>query len=81
MVKEHVTRPTGMAQGRVAHLIEWKGWCKPTDTPAAPESDLNNYSDLTEGEQEALFAAGSHLVPASQQVAILFRSERLFLCD
>ncbi|XP_037318447.2 protein FAM131A isoform X2 [Pungitius pungitius] len=58
VVKDHVTKPTAMAQGRVAHLIEWKGWCKPTDTPAAPESDLNSYSDLTEGEQEARFAAG-----------------------
>ncbi|XP_029629881.1 protein FAM131A [Salmo trutta] len=57
-MKDRVTRPTGMAQGRVAHLIEWKGWCKPTDTPAALESDFNNYSDLTEGEQEARFAAG-----------------------
>ncbi|KAL0973363.1 hypothetical protein UPYG_G00202470 [Umbra pygmaea] len=57
-MKDHVTRPTGMAQGRVAHLIEWKGWCKPTDTPAALESDFNTYSDLTEGEQEARFAAG-----------------------
>ncbi|XP_077963071.1 protein FAM131A isoform X1 [Gasterosteus aculeatus] len=58
VVKDHVTKPTAMAQGRVAHLIEWKGWCKPTDAPAAPESDLNSYSDLTEGEQEARFAAG-----------------------
>lgn len=46
-----------MAQGRVAHLIEWKGWCKPIDTPAL-ESDFNSYSDLSEGEQEARFAAG-----------------------
>ncbi|KAF0030250.1 hypothetical protein F2P81_016981 [Scophthalmus maximus] len=58
VVKDHVTKPTAMAQGRVAHLIEWKGWCKPTDTPAALESDFNSYSDLTEGEQEARFAAG-----------------------
>lgn len=57
MVKDHVTKPTAMAQGRVAHLIEWKGWCKPIDTPAL-ESDFNSYSDLTEGEQEARFAAG-----------------------
>ncbi|CAB1450691.1 unnamed protein product [Pleuronectes platessa] len=57
VVKDHVTKPTAMAQGRVAHLIEWKGWCKPTDTPAAPETDFNSYSDLTEGEQEARFAA------------------------
>lgn len=52
-----MTKPTAMAQGRVAHLIEWKGWCKPIDTPAL-ESDFNSYSDLTEGEQEARFAAG-----------------------
>lgn len=59
VVKDHVTKPTAMAQGRVAHLIEWKGWCKPIDTPAALESDFNSYSDLTEGEQEARFAAGT----------------------
>ncbi|KAM6931564.1 protein FAM131A [Lycodopsis pacificus] len=58
VVKDHVTKPTAMAQGRVARLIEWKGWSKPLDTPAALESDFNSYSDLTEGEQEARFAAG-----------------------
>ncbi|KAI4824503.1 hypothetical protein KUCAC02_013008 [Chaenocephalus aceratus] len=25
-IKEHITKPTTLAQGRVAHLIEWKGW-------------------------------------------------------
>ncbi|XP_075999695.1 protein FAM131A [Genypterus blacodes] len=58
VVKDHVTKPTAMAQGRVAHLIEWKGWCKPIETPPALETDFNSYSDLTEGEQEARFAAG-----------------------
>ncbi|KAK0147810.1 Protein FAM131A [Merluccius polli] len=58
VVKDHVTKPTAMAQGRVAHLIEWKGWCKPMEAPAALESDFNSYSDLSEGEQEARFAAG-----------------------
>uniref|UniRef100_A0A9J8BUR1 Family with sequence similarity 131 member A n=1 Tax=Cyprinus carpio carpio TaxID=630221 RepID=A0A9J8BUR1_CYPCA len=58
VVKDHVTKPTAMAHGRVAHLIEWKGWCKPTDTPIALESHLTSYSHLTEGEQEARFAAG-----------------------
>ncbi|XP_072311902.1 protein FAM131A isoform X1 [Eucyclogobius newberryi] len=57
VVKDHVTKPTAMAQGRVAHLIEWKGWCKPMEAPAL-ESDFNSYSDLSEGEQEARFAAG-----------------------
>uniref|UniRef100_A0A2K5D2Q1 Family with sequence similarity 131 member A n=1 Tax=Aotus nancymaae TaxID=37293 RepID=A0A2K5D2Q1_AOTNA len=47
-----------MAQGRVAHLIEWKGWSKPSDSPAALESAFSSYSDLSEGEQEARFAAG-----------------------
>uniref|UniRef100_A0A3B3TQI9 Family with sequence similarity 131 member Ab n=1 Tax=Poecilia latipinna TaxID=48699 RepID=A0A3B3TQI9_9TELE len=42
VVKDHVTKPTAMAQGRVAHALE---------------SDFNSYSDLTEGEQEARFAA------------------------
>ncbi|XP_053166332.1 protein FAM131A isoform X3 [Hemicordylus capensis] len=58
VVKDHVTKPTAMAQGRVAHLIEWKGWCKPVDSPLALESTFNSYSDLSEGEQEARFAAG-----------------------
>ncbi|KAH0624205.1 hypothetical protein JD844_007740 [Phrynosoma platyrhinos] len=58
VVKDHVTKPTAMAQGRVAHLIEWKGWCKPMDSPMALESTFNSYSDLSEGEQEARFAAG-----------------------
>lgn len=53
-----MTKPTAMAQGRVAHLIEWKGWCKPVDSPVALESAFNSYSDLSEGEQEARFAAG-----------------------
>lgn len=62
VVKDHVTKPTAMAQGRVAHLIEWKGWCKPTDTPSALESHLTSYSHLSEGEQEARFAAGQWLL-------------------
>ncbi|XP_062438963.1 protein FAM131A [Rhea pennata] len=57
-VKEHVTKPTAMAQGRVAHLIEWKGWCKPVEPPAALESAFSSYCHLSEGEQEARFAAG-----------------------
>ncbi|TRY92228.1 hypothetical protein DNTS_023802 [Danionella cerebrum] len=58
VVKDHVTKPTAMAQGRVAHLIEWKGWCKPSDAPCALETHLSSYSHLSEGEQEARFAAG-----------------------
>ncbi|NXY52029.1 F131A protein, partial [Ceuthmochares aereus] len=58
VVKEHVTKPTAMAQGRVAHLIEWKGWCKPVESPTALESAFSSYCHLSEGEQEARFAAG-----------------------
>uniref|UniRef100_A0A8C2DXI6 Family with sequence similarity 131 member A n=1 Tax=Cyprinus carpio TaxID=7962 RepID=A0A8C2DXI6_CYPCA len=59
VVKDHVTKPTAMAQGRVAHLIEWKGWSKPSDPPSATlQSHFNSYSHLSEGEQEARFAAG-----------------------
>ncbi|XP_014795401.1 PREDICTED: protein FAM131A [Calidris pugnax] len=58
VVKEHVTKPTAMAQGRVAHLIEWKGWCKPVEPPCALESAFSSYCHLSEGEQEARFAAG-----------------------
>ncbi|XP_062843312.1 protein FAM131A [Trichomycterus rosablanca] len=59
VVKDHVTKPTAMAQGRVAHLIEWKGWSKPLDPSSATlQSHFNLYSHLTEGEQEARFAAG-----------------------
>lgn len=55
-----MTKPTAMAQGRVAHLIEWKGWCKPVESPSALESAFSSYCHLSEGEQEARFAAGRH---------------------
>ncbi|KAK2822412.1 hypothetical protein Q5P01_022477 [Channa striata] len=55
-VRDHVTKPTSLAQGRVAHLIEWKGWPKPSAPP--PAAHFNSYCHLTEGEKEARFAAG-----------------------
>ncbi|XP_061654544.1 protein FAM131A isoform X1 [Phyllopteryx taeniolatus] len=55
-VRDHVTKPTSLAQGRVAHLIEWKGWPKPADPPQA--AHLSSYCHLSEGEKEARFAAG-----------------------
>nr|XP_029498334.1 protein FAM131A-like isoform X3 [Oncorhynchus nerka] len=58
-MKDHVTKPTSLQGGRVAHLIEWKGWPKPTDSPTVPlHTHFNSYCHLTEGEQEARFAAG-----------------------
>ncbi|MGH0134166.1 UNVERIFIED_CONTAM: hypothetical protein FKN15_016617 [Acipenser sinensis] len=65
-VKDHITKPTAMAQGRVAHMIEWQSWGKPSAgpgviRPAARERErrLENdaYSDLSESEKEARFAA------------------------
>ncbi|XP_054452521.1 protein FAM131A [Anoplopoma fimbria] len=55
-MRDHVTKPTSLAQGRVAHLIEWKGWPKPADPPTA--AHFSSYCHLTEGEKEARFAAG-----------------------
>ncbi|XP_041129979.1 protein FAM131C-like [Polyodon spathula] len=57
--KERITKPTAMAQGRVAHLIEWKGWnSKQQGWGAAPLQDEEQYSDLTDELKEARFAAG-----------------------
>lgn len=57
-VRDHVTKPTSLAQGRVAHLIEWKGWPKPTDPPSNAHAHFSSYCHLSEGEKEARFAAG-----------------------
>lgn len=57
-VRDHVTKPTSLAQGRVAHLIEWKGWPKPSDPPTAAHTHFSSYCHLSEGEKEARFAAG-----------------------
>ncbi|XP_014845926.1 PREDICTED: uncharacterized protein LOC106919802 isoform X5 [Poecilia mexicana] len=69
-MKDKVTKPTAMAQGRVAHMIEWQSWGKPTAGPCGgtgranlqreKERRMENdaYSDLSDGEKEARFAAG-----------------------
>ncbi|KTF82159.1 hypothetical protein cypCar_00035574, partial [Cyprinus carpio] len=69
-MKDKVTKPTAMAQGRVAHMIEWQSWSKPSAGPegGAGRSNLNRererrlendaYSDLSDGEKEARMAAG-----------------------
>ncbi|XP_041665273.1 uncharacterized protein LOC121524122 isoform X1 [Cheilinus undulatus] len=69
-MKDKVTKPTAMAQGRVAHMIEWQSWGKPSAGPmgGAGHSNLQRekerrmendaYSDLSDGEKEARFAAG-----------------------
>uniref|UniRef100_A0AAV2MCG4 Family with sequence similarity 131 member Bb n=1 Tax=Knipowitschia caucasica TaxID=637954 RepID=A0AAV2MCG4_KNICA len=68
-MKERVTKPTAMAQGRVAHMIEWQNWGM--TTVGGPQARINTqeeekarrlendaYSDLSDGEKEARFAAG-----------------------
>ncbi|XP_058260270.1 protein FAM131B isoform X3 [Hemibagrus wyckioides] len=69
-MKDKVTKPTAMAQGRVAHMIEWQSWGKPSAGPIGGaglsnlhrerERRLENdaYSDLSDGEKEARMAAG-----------------------
>ncbi|XP_029370518.1 uncharacterized protein LOC115051298 isoform X1 [Echeneis naucrates] len=69
-MKDKVTKPTAMAQGRVAHMIEWQSWGKPSAGPMGgagrtnlqreKERRMENdaYSDLSDGEKEARFAAG-----------------------
>nr|XP_020637706.1 protein FAM131C isoform X3 [Pogona vitticeps] len=57
-IKDHITKPTAMAQGRVAHLIEWKGWraSQAGWDPTLTGEEL--YADLTDELKEARFAAG-----------------------
>ncbi|KAG9344933.1 hypothetical protein JZ751_009473 [Albula glossodonta] len=68
-MKDKVTKPTAMAQGRVAHMIEWQSWgmqtvgagsAGRTNLHRERERKLENdaYSDLSDGEKEARFAAG-----------------------
>ncbi|XP_035750468.1 protein FAM131B isoform X4 [Egretta garzetta] len=62
-MKDHVTKPTAMGQGRVAHMIEWQGWGKGSSqqqqhTHETARKDADAYSDLSDGEKEARFLAG-----------------------
>lgn len=67
-MKDKVTKPTAMAQGRVAHMIEWQSWGIPSAGPMGARTNLQRekerrmendaYSDLSDGEKEARFAAG-----------------------
>ncbi|XP_029141898.1 LOW QUALITY PROTEIN: protein FAM131C [Protobothrops mucrosquamatus] len=50
-LKDHITKPTAMAQGCVAHLMEWKGW-------RAPPTEEMLYEELTDQLKEARFLSG-----------------------
>ncbi|XP_038629610.1 protein FAM131C isoform X2 [Scyliorhinus canicula] len=57
-VKDHITKPTAMARGRVAHLIEWKGWGAHGRGCNTYPMDEAHYFSLTDELKEARFAAG-----------------------
>ncbi|XP_059547115.1 protein FAM131C isoform X1 [Myotis daubentonii] len=57
-IKDHITKPTAMARGRVAHLIEWKGWrAQRSGWELSPAED-EHYCCLPDELREARFAAG-----------------------
>lgn len=58
MIKEHITKPTAMAQGRVSHLIEWNSWGGRCERGDDFQEDEQLYSHLTDEIKEARFAAG-----------------------
>ena len=82
-MKERVTKPTAMAQGRVAHMIEWQNWGMQTvgaggvPIPRITTQERENerrlendaYSDLSDGEKEARFAAGQ--CPETQHMFVI----------
>ncbi|XP_023601710.1 protein FAM131C [Myotis lucifugus] len=56
-IKDHITKPTAMARGRVAHLIEWKGWrAQRSGWELSPAED-EHYCCLPDELREARFAA------------------------
>ncbi|XP_053516679.1 protein FAM131C isoform X1 [Artibeus jamaicensis] len=58
-IKDHITKPTAMARGRVAHLIEWKGWsAQRSGWEPSPAEQEEHYCCLPDELREARFAAG-----------------------
>nr|XP_045006164.1 protein FAM131C [Jaculus jaculus] len=57
-IKDHITKPTAMARGRVAHLIEWKGWSAQRSGWELPPAEDERYCCLSDELREARFAAG-----------------------
>ncbi|XP_074162262.1 protein FAM131C [Sminthopsis crassicaudata] len=57
-IKDHITKPTAMARGRVAHLIEWKGWSAQQSGWDPSPAEEEHYSYLPDELREARFAAG-----------------------
>nr|XP_010591386.1 protein FAM131C [Loxodonta africana] len=57
-IKDHITKPTAMARGRVAHLIEWKGWSAQWSGWELSSAEDEHYCCLPDELREARFAAG-----------------------
>ncbi|XP_005081139.1 protein FAM131C [Mesocricetus auratus] len=57
-IKDHITKPTAMARGRVAHLIEWKGWSAQQSGWELSPAEDDHYCCLPDELREARFAAG-----------------------
>ncbi|XP_003783923.1 protein FAM131C [Otolemur garnettii] len=57
-IKDHITKPTAMARGRVAHLIEWKGWSAQQSGWEQSPAEDEHYCCLPDELREARFAAG-----------------------
>ncbi|XP_057407415.1 protein FAM131C isoform X2 [Balaenoptera acutorostrata] len=57
-IKDHITKPTAMARGRVAHLIEWKGWSAQRSGWELSAAEDEHYCCLPDELREARFAAG-----------------------
>lgn len=57
-IKDHITKPTAMARGRVAHLIEWKGWSAHQSGWELSPAEDEHYCCLPDELREARFAAG-----------------------
>ncbi|XP_006866476.1 PREDICTED: protein FAM131C [Chrysochloris asiatica] len=57
-IKDHITKPTAMARGRVAHLIEWKGWSAQWSGWELSSAEDERYCCLPDELREARFAAG-----------------------
>ncbi|XP_055117523.1 protein FAM131C-like [Symphalangus syndactylus] len=57
-IKDHITKPTAMARGRVAHLIEWKGWSAQRAGWELSPAEDEHYCCLPDELREARFAAG-----------------------
>lgn len=57
-MKDHITKPTAMARGRVAHLIEWKGWSAQQSGWELSPAEDDHYCCLPDELREARFAAG-----------------------